>query len=112
VPTWNYANVHVTGTVCLLERAEAKWEIVQRLSGQYETDTEVAWKADEHRERFWPLLDMIVGFEVVITDIQAKFKLSQNRDFRDQQNVIAKLEKSADSEAQGVANLMRENLAK
>jgi transcriptional regulator len=112
VPTWNYASVHVTGTLRMIEEPEAKWQIVKDLSAQYEAGSATIWQADTHKERFWKLLEMIVGFEVVITNIEAKFKLSQNRDFRDQQNVIANLEKSVGSEARGVADLMRENLSK
>jgi transcriptional regulator len=120
VPTWNYASVHVKGTIRMLDTMDAKWDIVKNLSAQYESGetgtskagTSKIWDAEAHKDRFWKLLEMIVGFEVTITDIQAKFKLSQNRDFRDQQNVIANLEKAVDSEARGVAALMSENLAK
>jgi transcriptional regulator len=116
VPTWNYASVHVKGTIRMQDTLDAKWDIVKNLSAQYETGsgagTSKIWDAEAHKDRFWKLLEMIVGFEVAITDIQAKFKLSQNRDFRDQQNVIANLEKAANSEARGVAALMSENLAK
>jgi transcriptional regulator len=54
------------------------------------------------------MLRQIVGFEIVATKIEGKFKLSQNRTRQDQANVIASLEKAADSAISGVARMMKE----
>jgi transcriptional regulator len=54
------------------------------------------------------MLRQIVGFEIVVTKIEGKFKLSQNRTRQDQANVIASLEKAGDSVVSGVANMMKE----
>ena len=51
---------------------------------------------------------MIVGFEIEITDIQAKFKLSQNRPPQDQQSVAEKLGQSSNQTEVAVAKLMAE----
>src|SRR4029077_1625671 len=58
-----------------------------------------------YRER---MLRQIVGFEIEVTKIEGKFKLSQNRPREDQANVIASLEKSDDSAVSGVARMMKE----
>ena len=52
------------------------------------------------------LLNMIVGFEIEVTDIQAKFKLSQNRPPEDQQSVVEKLSSSSNQTEAAVAKLM------
>jgi len=57
-------------------------------------------------ERYSKLLSMIVGFEIEITDIQGKFKLSQNRPLEDQQRVIEALSQSNNQTEVAVAKLM------
>jgi transcriptional regulator len=54
------------------------------------------------------MLRQIVGFEIVATKLEGKFKLSQNRTREDQGNVIASLEKAEDSVVSGVAQMMKE----
>ncbi len=111
VPTWNYAAVHVTGLVTLIDDATAKWKIVRDLAAQYEAGAASPWDPrglDAHMDK----LGAIVGFEVTITKIEAKLKLSQNRSVTDQQNVIAKLAASDSSEVRATALMMQENLAR
>jgi transcriptional regulator len=110
VPTWNYAAIHVHGTVRVIEEPEAKWQIVKRLAAQYEPANAEAWNPEARREQWWKLLDAIVGFEIDVTRIEAKFKLSQNRIPKDQENVIAKFEAGSHPDGAAMARLMRENL--
>lgn len=110
VPTWNYATVHVQGTVHRLEDADAKWRIVTRLAAQYEAASADPWNPQARKEQWWKMLDAIVGFEIGITVIEAKFKLSQNRIPKDQANVIAHFEADAHPDSRAMAAMMRENL--
>jgi transcriptional regulator len=48
----------------------------------------------------------IVGFELEITRLEGKFKLSQNRSASEQTRVAAELKESADSLTAGVGELM------
>ena len=111
VPTWNYAAVHMTGTVKRIDDGAAKWQIVRDLAAQYEAGSASPWDA-RGLEAHAPKLGAIVGFEIAIDNIEAKLKLSQNRSVTDQESVIAKLTLSASSEARATAELMRENLAR
>ena len=111
VPTWNYAAVHVTGTVTRIDDDTAKWKIVKELAAQYEGDSDSAWNPRglaAHVSK----LSAIVGFEIAITRIEAKLKLSQNRSVQDQENVIAKLKASDASEVRATAKMMEQNLAR
>ena len=111
VPTWNYATVHVTGSVTIIDDAPAKWKIVGDLAAQYEAGAAKPWDPrglDAHMDK----LGAIVGFEVTITKIEAKLKLSQNRSTADQQTVIAKLAASDSSDARATAFMMQQNLAR
>ncbi len=110
VPTWNYAVVHVTGTVRRIDAPEDIWSIVVALSAQYEASNgEKKWNPGQLADHA-PKLRALVGFEVAITNIQAKFKLSQNRPAGDMAGAIQGLEASGLSGDLLLAELMREHL--
>ena len=89
VPTWNYQAVHVYGKPKLITEQEKLKAIVEELSDKYESGFERSWNP-EYKES---LLNMIVGIQINITEIQGKYKLSQNRSKKDQLKVIEELEK-------------------
>jgi len=92
VPTWNYVAVHVHGRARVLRDKERLAELVDRLSRRYEGDT--PWTVAGLPERFLAgMVDAIVGLEIDVARIEAKFKLSQNRPPADRRNVIAELER-------------------
>ena len=112
VPTWNYAAVHVHGTVRRIDDADAKWQIVTRLARQYEASSAIPWDPALRKDQWWKMLGAIVGFEIAIDRIEAKIKLTQNRQVKDQENVIAHLEADTHPDSRAMAALMRENLAR
>lgn len=91
VPTWNYRVVHVHGTLRLHD--DAKWVLgaVGKLTRTHEQRTQAAlphdagaWKIkDAPADYLATQLANIVGVELEIARIEAKFKLSQNRDAQD-----------------------------
>ena len=54
------------------------------------------------------MLNAIVGFEIEVSRIEAKYKLSQNRSDADRQNIIINLSASSDSSERAIAKLMQE----
>ena len=106
VPTWNYAVAHLRGKPRLIE-AEAELEVLLAQQTQIaERHMPNPWKPELTGERRTRLLGMIVGFEIEVTDIQAKFKLSQNRPAEDRSRVIAELNGSTHQTEVAVAKLM------
>jgi transcriptional regulator len=107
VPTWNYGAVHVYGNARVFASAEELQGVLHELMGTFEPAYAEQWASlgETYRER---MLSHIVGFEIAITKIEAKFKLSQNRTPEEQDNVVTSLEKSEDTAISGVARLMRE----
>ncbi len=91
VPTWNYQAVHVYGKSTLITEPEKLKTIVEELTDEYESAFETPWNP-EYKES---LLNMIVGIQINITEIQGKYKLSQNRQKNDQLKVIEELEKKS-----------------
>lgn len=102
VPTWNYTAVHVYGKVRVIHDTDWLREKVERLSAQYEGSSETAWLPSYPAK----MLEAIVGFEITIESLQAKYKLSQNRSAADQRNVMQALEASGGENERGVAALM------
>ena len=107
VPTWNYAAVHAYGGARVFSAPQELQEILHELIGTFEPAFAQQWDglSDAYRD---DLLRQIVGFEIAVAKIEAKFKLSQNRTPEEQANVIASLGRASDSAVSGVARLMRE----
>lgn len=106
VPTWNYAVVHLRGKPRLIESEPELEALVERQTHIYESHMPSPWKPNLVGERRTKLLNMIVGLEIEITDIQGKFKLSQNRPLEDQQHVVEELSQSNNQTEAAVAKLM------
>ena len=109
VPTWNYVDVHAYGTVQLVE--DDKWlrRLLVRLSERHEACNPVAWRMQDLPEAYVEtMLKGIIGFEIAVTRLEGKHKLSQNRPAADRPRVIAALESQTDPESHAVARLMRD----
>lgn len=112
VPTWNYAAVHVRGRARLIEDAKDAGAIVAALTEKYDADVADPNGPVLAPEKWHAMLAGIVAFALDIEDIQAKFKLSQNRSAEDRQRVIAQLGQSDHPDHQAVAGLMLEDLVR
>jgi transcriptional regulator len=107
VPTWNYAAVHVYGDARTFSSPEELHGMLEELIETFDPAYRSQW--DQTTPTFREnMVRQIVGFEIVATRIEGKFKLSQNRTRHDQANVIASLEKSEDTAVSEVSRLMRE----
>jgi transcriptional regulator len=73
VPTWNYVAIHAYGTTRLLGGEEFSVRMAQ-LQAHYEPDA--APLPEEYRLK---MLKGIVGFEMTITKLEGKYKISQNQ---------------------------------
>ncbi len=107
-PTWNFAIVHMRGPVKAIEASEWLSAHVDELTERHETKalghpnlTDPEYKAGR--------LGGIVGIEMKVTTIEAKFKLNQNRSASDREQVADQLDASGDQLAAGVAALMRKH---
>ncbi len=107
VPTWNYAAVHAYGKVRMFSSADELQALLSELIPVFESAYAEQWAGlgSDYRQR---MLSHIVGFEIAVAKLEAKFKLSQNRTKAEQANVIASLAGSSDTVVSGVAQLMRE----
>ena len=106
VPTWNYISVHVYGTVKIVEGDELH-AALRRLMDHYEHPMPQPVKMEEIPDKtYHENFRGIVGFKIFIDEMQAAYKLSQNRDETSYHQVIDELEKG-DDVARGVAEEMK-----
>ena len=108
VPTWNYLAVHVYGKV-KIHSLEETIEALKRLVDKYEAKSEKPVRVEDLSKKTMLQARGIVSFEIEITAIEAKKKLSQNRDDKNYQNIILKLENSNDYQSIEVAKEMKKN---
>jgi len=106
VPTWNYISVHAYGTGQLVTETEATFNILESTINNYEAAYREQWDSLPQEYKL-KMLNGIVAFEITVTDLQAKKKLSQNRTTTEKQNIIATLSKSNDTNDQLIADYMR-----
>ena len=87
VPTWNYEVVHVHGRLTVMDEEKFVRRVVARLTREHEASEPRPWKmGDSPPEYIAQMLKAVVGIQVEIQRIEAKAKLSQNREARDRLN--------------------------
>ncbi len=102
VPTWNYLTAHVHGELMIHDDLEWLDALLRRLTSKHEGARSEPWSMDDAPERFIAgHMRAIVGVELLITRIEAKAKLSQNRSVADIDGVITGLR--ADGDEAGAA---------
>jgi transcriptional regulator len=107
VPTWNYSAVHVTGRAEVHDDADWLREAVTRLTDTHEQSRDEPWAVDDAPDRYIDKqLHAIVGIELVIERVEAKAKLSQNKDDADFGGVISGLRREGAGRDRLVADAM------
>ena len=110
VPTWNYAAVHAYGVPRIIEGRAAKHAGQERLVATHDPQWLPAFR--QLREQYvTDMLEGIVNFEIKVTRLETRWKLSQNRGRREQELIAAQLDQSADPTVRALAALTRKHLA-
>lgn len=108
VPTWNYTAVSISGLISVVDAREQRIAFLQSLVSQYEARrNQPRWELDLSDERFVPLLSAIVVFRVHVLEVEASFKLSQNKSKEDRESVIRNLSDSNVERDRQVGELMQ-----
>lgn len=92
VPTWNYQVVHIKGRLSIQQDDKSKLSAVGKFTKWQEEKVNGvdAWKlSDAPKEFMSQMLDNIVAISIAIDSVEAKSKLSQNKDARDYENLKA-----------------------
>lgn len=109
VPTWNYQAVHVYGTASIMSEQELEEDLkllLQKYEGQRKNP--VLWENLSQKTK--KQINGIVGFKIKIQEVQAAYKLSQNRNEADYNNIIDKLQNEQNPKSNQMAELMKRRL--
>lgn len=109
VPTWNYIAVHAYGKAVLLEEHEKAVAVLETMIKTYEAGYFEQWK-QLSPEYVNGMVKGITAFEIEVSRLEGKFKLSQNKTKNEQQNIIRSFEKSNDSLQEDISSEMKKNL--
>ena len=107
VPTWNYATVHAYGRARMIEDGAAVKAGLARLVETMERAFPDPWPMDLPAEYEAAMIGGVIAFEIEIDRLEAKSKLSQNRNAADRRNVAARLHETGGDDARALATLMR-----
>ena len=92
VPTWNYASVQMRGHVRFIEDGAWLRALVDELTSIHERSQPTPWRlSDAPADYIEKMLRAIIGVEIEVTGVEAKFKGSQNRAMADRRSVAAHL---------------------
>ena len=107
VPTWNYAVVHAYGSLRVIDDADWLRAQIEKLVTAQEASFSQSWQvSDAPAEYIDKLMGAIVGFEIVITRLSGKWKVSQNQPETNKEGVIRGLQNLHSSNALEMADLV------
>jgi transcriptional regulator len=108
VPTWNYISIHAYGEGTIVPEEKKVIEILESTINTYELAYRQQWNRlpDDYK---LGMIKGIVAFEIKVTELQGKKKLSQNKTEQEQARIIDTLSKSESTTENLVAEYMRKN---
>ncbi|RYY34304.1 MAG: FMN-binding negative transcriptional regulator [Sphingobacteriaceae bacterium] len=107
VPTWNYIAVHAYGKATVLPGDEDKFKLLEHTINTYEAGYLQQWNSLPENFRNG-LIKGITAFEIEVTELQGKKKLSQNKTAGERDNIINSLQKSPHSTENDIAEYMKD----
>jgi transcriptional regulator len=108
VPTWNYISVHAYGNGKILAEPSEVMMLLEHTILNYEVSYKSQW--DQLSEKYKEgMAKGIVAFEIEVSDLQAKKKLSQNKSQAEKEKIINALQSSMDSNERFIAEYMEQS---
>lgn len=105
VPTWNYVAVHVYGQGKIFTEPNDTFKVLEETIIHFETSYKEQW--DDFPEDYKMNMSKgIVAFEIEVSEVQAKKKLSQNRSETEKGRIIETLSKSTDTNENLIGSFM------
>ncbi|MBB5638408.1 transcriptional regulator [Pedobacter cryoconitis] len=106
VPTWNYVAVHAYGKAKIVEEENAKIKALESMILFYEPGYLEQWNHLSAKFKKGMARGIAV-FDLEVTDLQGKKKISQNKAEAERQKIASYLEKSELSSERAIADLIR-----
>lgn len=105
VPTWNYIAIHAYGKAKVLNDDNEKLASLEKMIKLYDANYLKQWQSLPVDYKL-KMIKGIVAFNIVVTNLQAKNKLSQNRTAIEKENIINNLSNSPHQTEKEIANYM------
>lgn len=89
VPTWNYVSVHAKGQITFTKNDEWKLQMLHELTDKHEAIQAQPWSVNDAPDAYiQKMLPAITGFEIDVSSLEGKWKVSQNQPAINTQGVI------------------------
>jgi transcriptional regulator len=108
VPTWNYATVHAYGLPRIITDLSEQTQDLQALIAKHEENRPEPWTYELPAEYMAKMLKGIVGFEILITRLEGKYKMSQNRTPTERTRVASELSASKSGTERAAGKLVEQ----
>jgi len=105
VPTWNYIAIHAYGQAKVVTDEVKQLAVLEKMIRFYDQGYLQQWESLPMDYKL-KMVKGIVAFDITVTDLQAKKKLSQNRTPAERDTIINNLSSSPHSNEQEVAAYM------
>lgn len=106
VPTWNYQSVHLYGKCSLLNEEELQKDLVNLLE-KHEGRNKNGATWENLSEDSQAQIKGIAGFKVKVQEVQAAYKMSQNRNETDHSNITEALDTRNTGDDQKISREMK-----
>lgn len=107
VPTWNYAVVHASGPLRIIDDAVWLREQLTLLTSRHESALPQPWSIeDAPADYIDKMLSAVVGIEITITKLVGKWKVSQNQPASNRVGVIEGLHARGQADTDAMALLV------
>lgn len=106
VPTWNYLSVHAYGNGHIIRDERQVFRILELMIDTYEQEYRQQWDALPltYKQK---MLNGIVSFEIRVTELQGKKKLSQNKSAQERSRIIEAFSNSGQKNERELAGYMK-----
>ncbi|MEN0059707.1 MAG: FMN-binding negative transcriptional regulator [Bdellovibrio sp.] len=106
VPTWSYAAIEIRGSVKIISDGQELKEMLHRTVDAFETKNQTEWSYDLPEKMQKNLESALVGLKIKVTNLESKFKLSQNRNVEDYTAVLKHFSESSSHKDKEISEWM------
>jgi transcriptional regulator len=111
VPTWNFSVVHAYGLPEMMSDKDWLLRHVTELTAQQESSEAQPWAPSDAPSSYIDvMLRGIVGFRFAITRLEGKWKMSQNREMKDQAGIVKGLSARGNGDDLEIAEIVSRHI--
>lgn len=110
-PTWNYAAVHLSGPVRVIDDRDEALTIMRATIDTTEAYAGTGWDPTSSLDYIDKLLAGVTAFEITVEEVRSAFKLSQNKTAETQHRVHTEFAASPHGRDRELADLMADVLS-